>query len=298
MPKRRTRKKRYDRFVVIGIIVALIIIAVVLWGPLRTDDKTAGRKQGPKVSAPARADKKDGRPAPSRLAPGEPGQAARSVSIAILIDDLGRDMGQAKTILALPAPVALAVLPRLPHSGAIARKAKQAGREVLLHLPMEAQNSGKKRQAAGILRSDMTPMEFMATISDDIESVPGAIGVNNHEGSALTENREAMNFLMSSLRDRGLFFIDSLTSPQSVGIASAREFGVKTAKRDVFIDAEAGSSSSVRSQLEELVRLARKNGSAIGIGHPHPETLRELKQWLANREHGDIKIVPVSQLVK
>jgi polysaccharide deacetylase 2 family uncharacterized protein YibQ len=140
-------------------------------------------------------------------------------------------------------------------------------------------------------------MVFLNTVSDDMASVPGAVGVNNHEGSALTENMEAMKFLMAELKARNLFFLDSVTNPKSVAYATAIEFGMKASRRDVFLDNEGDNPSYIRGQLEMLVDIARKQGKAIGIGHPHPATLSELRKWLAETGAQGIEIVPVSRLL-
>jgi len=197
----------------------------------------------------------------------------------------------------LPAKMSFAVMPGLPQSRKIAMLARQNGSELLLHLPMEPINRNGKRAPIGTLRSDMTPMQFMATLSEDIESVPGARGVNNHEGSALTENKEAMKFLMAELKTRDLFFVDSRTNPKSVAYSTARDFGLKAAKRDVFLDNEIDNPEYIRERLEELLRIAKKNGSAIAIGHPHPVTIGELRKWLPTVEEQNVEIVPVSALL-
>jgi uncharacterized protein len=216
--------------------------------------------------------------------------------IAIVIDDLGQDVKQAREILSLPASVTVAIMPGLAQSQKIAELARKNDREVLLHLPMEYR-SKNGRPAPGMLRSDMTPMEFLNTVSDDVASVPGAVGINNHEGSALTENKEAMKFLMAELKARNLMFLDSLTSPKSVAYSTAREFGLKSARRDVFLDNDSDNPASIRKQLDELVDIARKNGKAIGIGHPHPATVIEIRKWLADADRQGVEIVPVSRLM-
>jgi polysaccharide deacetylase 2 family uncharacterized protein YibQ len=167
---------------------------------------------------------------------------------------------------------------------------------MLIHLPMESRGKNGK-PATGMLRSDMTPMEFLAVVSEDVASVPGAVGINNHEGSALTENKEAMKFLMAELKARNLLFLDSLTSAKSVAYPTAKEFGLKAAKRDVFLDNEADNPSYIRKQLDELADIARERGKAIGIGHPHPATISELRKWLAEADEQGIEIVPVSRLM-
>jgi polysaccharide deacetylase 2 family uncharacterized protein YibQ len=295
-PARRPKKgsDRYTRYVVAGIVLSLAVIALVLWGPLeklRTlggrDQAPRAKKEGPAIGKPAEQARKEGR-----------GTGEKTVFVAIVIDDLGQDLTPARELIALPAKVTFSVMPGLPQSKKIAELAIKNNREVLLHLPMEPRNGNGRRQPTGILRSDMTPMDFMSTIAEDIASVPGAIGVNNHEGSALTENREAMKFLMAELKARDLRFLDSLTSPKSVAYATAKEFGVKAAKRDVFLDNEGDNPSSIRKQFDELSRIAKERGKAIGIGHPHPATVSELRKWLAGAEDEGIEIVPFSYLVK
>jgi len=276
-PAKRPKKKgsRYDRIVVWGIVVAVVAIALLLWGPFPKAKK-------PTSSKPPVAEK----------------QREITAVVAIVIDDLGQDMKPAQDLIDLPDRITLGVLPRLPFSKKIAETARRSGREVLVHIPMEAKGRGGKRSSPGMLRSDMTPMEFIAAVNEDLDSVPGAAGTNNHEGSSLTENREAMTFLMSELKARGLFFLDSMTNPKSFAYSVAREFGLRSARRDVFLDNDGDNPAAIRKQLDVLARTAKQNGRAIGIGHPHPATIAELKKWLAKIDEEGIEIVPVSALVK
>jgi polysaccharide deacetylase 2 family uncharacterized protein YibQ len=107
-----------------------------------------------------------------------------------------------------------------------------------------------------------------------------------------------MTFLMSELKTRGLFFLDSMTSPKSSAYTVAKEFGLRAVRRDVFLDNDGNNHAAIRKQLDELARTAKQNGKAIGIGHPHPATIAELKKWLAKIEDQGIEVVPVSALVK
>jgi uncharacterized protein len=296
-----------DRWVVAGIIISLVVIALALWGPLRKFRAPAEKRPAShaKQEEPAVITKPPSRkPSAATGAPkGDAGPAllgsaapGKTVMVAIVIDDLGRDVKQAREILSLPANVTVAVMPGLAQSQKVAELARKNDREVLLHLPMEYR-SKNGTPAPGMLRSDMTPMEFLNTVSDDVASVPGAVGINNHEGSALTENKEAMKFLMAELKARNLMFLDSLTSPKSVAYSTAREFGLKSARRDVFLDNDSDNPASIRKQLDELVDIARKNGKAIGIGHPHPATVIEIRKWLADADRQGVEIVPVSRLM-
>lgn len=269
------KKFSYDRIVLWGIVISVAAVVLLLWGPFGKGKRPADRK--PPVSQKDRV---------------------ITAVVAVVIDDLGQDLQAAQEVLSLPERVTLAVMPRLPQSKKIAELARKDGREVLIHIPMEAKVRAEKRDAPGTLRLDMTPMEFIAAVNENLDSVPGAAGINNHEGSALTENRQAMTFLMSELKSRNLFFIDSMTNAKSAAFTVAKEFGLKAAKRDVFLDNDNDRPAKIRKQFAELTRMAKQNGRAIGIGHPHPATMAELKKWLATIDDEGIEVVPVSALVK
>jgi polysaccharide deacetylase 2 family uncharacterized protein YibQ len=304
---------KYDRWITIGIVLTLVAIALSLWGPLRRFRISEEGKPAQQVKKVEPAPKKQITPeklekkkTPEKRGPREAKQreevlivkpSEKTALVAIVIDDLGQDLKPAREIVSLPAKVTFAVMPGLPQSRKVAELAMQNNREVLLHLPMEYRSRNGK-PAPGMLRSDMTPMDFLNTISDDVASVPGAVGVNNHEGSSLTENKEAMKFLMAELKARDLLFLDSLTSPKSVAYATAKEFGVKAAKRDVFLDNESDNEEYIHGQLEELTRIAKEHGWAIGIGHPHPATISALRTWIAESNKQGITIVPLSRLIQ
>ena len=302
-PRRKSgRGRKSDRWLLIGIVVSVLIIALVLWGPFRKYRPTPGKQ--PQTRQAAKRESGHAQEQQARETPGATSLPAllgneageKTAFVAVVIDDLGMDLKQAQELVSLPAKITFAVMPGLPQSKKVAELAKQHHRELLLHLPMEYRGKNGK-PAPGMLRSDMTPMDFLATVSEDVASVPGAIGVNNHEGSALTENREAMQFLMAELKSRNLLFLDSFTSAKSVAYETARKFGIRSAKRDVFLDNESNNPESIRRQLDELSEIAHKNGKAIGIGHPHPATVSELKKWIAEAGSLGIEIVPVSKLM-
>ncbi len=313
--KKHPAKKRggshFDHWLIAGILISLVLIMAVLWRPLHKFHPLEEKKQTqkvrqqemapfakkspekPSVPQPKREPLKH-KPVPVLLGSASP---SKTVQIAIVIDDLGMDVKQARNILSLPAKITFSVMPGLAQSKNVAELAEQNSHEVLIHVPMEYRGKNGK-PAPGILRSNMTPMEFMNTVSSDVESVPGAVGINNHEGSALTENKEAMKFLMADLKARNLMFLDSLTSAKSVAYATAKEFGLRSGKRDVFLDNDFDNPASIRKQLDELVEIARKNGKAIGIGHPHPDTIIELRKWLSDAGNQGFEIVPVSRLMQ
>jgi polysaccharide deacetylase 2 family uncharacterized protein YibQ len=143
----------------------------------------------------------------------------------------------------------------------------------------------------------MNSQELAAHIEVALAAVPAAIGVNNHMGSRLTEDREAMRVVMHLLKQRNLFFLDSRTSQKSLAYHVARELGVRTAQRQVFLDTTP-EMAKIQQQLHYLVALAHEHGSAIGIGHPHPATVQTLWHTLPELRQAGIDIVPVSHLVK
>lgn len=309
--KRRTRGRRngYERLAWAGIIIALFAIGFALWGPVGTFDARDRKKAAQQAKRPGESPKKKTSGLPEikagvREIPKKDGavpgdrSTGKNALVAIVIDDLGQDLKPAREILSLPARITFSVMPGLPQSGAVARLAKRNNREVLLHLPMEHRNQNGKKTPPGMLRADMTPMDFLKTLTGDILSVPSAAGVNNHEGSLLTENKEAMKFLMAELKSRDLFFLDSLTTSKSAAFDTAREFGLRAAKRDVFLDNDGGNGTSIRNQLEELANVAKKHGRAIGIGHPYQATINELRKWLPTVSEQGIEIVPVSRLAR
>ncbi len=201
-------------------------------------------------------------------------------AIAICIDDLGEDLAGTDRAIALPREVALSFLPYAEATPFLAQEAQQKGHEVLAHVPMEA-----------LSRTDPGPMTLNTGAPDigkkllwNIARVPGLVGINNHEGSRFTEDAASLTPVMQLLAGRHLFFFDSRTVPDSQGIAVARRYGVMSAGRDIFLD-DILSEEAVRGELEALAAQARRNGTAIAIGHPHDVTLKILGEWLA-QNHG------------
>jgi polysaccharide deacetylase 2 family uncharacterized protein YibQ len=216
--------------------------------------------------------------------------------IAIIIDDLGYMSGPGRRTIALPAPVACAILPHTPYSHTIAEQAHAAGKEVLLHLPLQPTEE-RLAASVGAIRIDTTEAQLIRIVNSDLGSVPHVIGVNNHMGSLLTQHPGHMDWLMGTLKNRGnLFFVDSYTSESSVALHFAREHGVPAIRRDVFLDHEP-DIASISLAYERLKQIARKNGSAIGIGHPYPSTLSFLEVALPLAAAEGIEVVAVSELL-
>jgi polysaccharide deacetylase 2 family uncharacterized protein YibQ len=193
--------------------------------------------------------------------------------------------------------VAVAVLPHTAHAAALAREADDRGKEIVLHLPMQAAEPGHTL-GPGALELDHTRSEFSAVLAADLAAVPLARGVSNHMGSLLTRHPGHMRWLMEELRTRGpLFFVDSFTTPRSVGLQLAREQGVPALRRDVFLDTDQ-APESIERQWRRLIERARERGFAIGIGHPYPVTLDWLEHALPALGADGIELVPLRSLLE
>lgn len=215
--------------------------------------------------------------------------------MAIVIDDLGWRLPEGRQTLTLPPAVTLSVLPHTPHGARLATDAAARGHEIMLHLPMEARSG--KRLGPGGLTEDMARDELRATVFDALASLPAVAGVSNHMGSLLTTRAAPMQWLMEALREQpALYFVDSRTAGSTVAGTTARAFGIPSYTRDVFLDDDP-DPAVIRHQLARLLRVARTQGLALGIGHPYPSTLEVLAEWLpALAAHG-VRLIPVSQLI-
>ena len=207
--------------------------------------------------------------------------------VILIIDDLGYDKKSIDRILRIEQPINLAVLPHLPHSLYAARAAYRGGKDVILHLPMEPKySSGYTADDAGegVLLLGFSIDQMREELRRNIVAVPNIVGVNNHMGSKFMENEEPVKTVMQELKARDLYFVDSLTTPNSRGYRIARQLGVKTLKRDVFIDQRERGKEYTMEQLDHLVRIAEKNGIAVGIGHPYPQTIDALVEYMPKNE--------------
>lgn len=217
-------------------------------------------------------------------------------TISIIIDDLGNQRAVGERVLRLPAPVACAILPHTPHAAHLARGAHRVGKEVLLHLPMESVDA--RATGPGALSAGMPETQLRAILSADLASIPHVSGVNNHMGSLLTMQTQPMDQVMRVLRERGgLFFVDSRTHPRSVAARSAQVHRLPYLSRDVFLDNEQ-NVAAIERQFEELLRIAKRRGHAVAIGHPYPETLDVLERWLPILGLYRIEVVPLRRALK
>jgi polysaccharide deacetylase 2 family uncharacterized protein YibQ len=220
-------------------------------------------------------------------------------AIALIIDDLGNQRAPGRRAVFLPGPVACAFLPDGPFTRELAQQAYARDKEVMLHLPMQATGLLQNEQAASVLTLDMTHRQYLSTLERDLAAVPHVSGLNNHMGSLLTRHPGNMAWLMQALRDRGnnLFFIDSRTTSATVARRIAYEHGIPSSERNVFLDNEP-DVPAIRRQFRRLIAIARRDGTALAIGHPHPATIEVLNEELRRLGQSGVRLVPVAQLIE
>jgi len=215
--------------------------------------------------------------------------------VAIIIDDIGYDCLMGEAFLNLDTNITLSVFPHSPCRNQISRKAKIAGVEIMLHLPMEPVEYPTVDPGTGALLTAMTPEELIRQLERNLDSVPLIKGVNNHMGSRMTAMSAGMYQILSLVKKRNLFFVDSLTTEDSICRSCARLLQVPFAQRDVFID-HVQTPDFVRKQLRLLIRTAENYGEAIGIGHPHNVTYDVLREMLPELKK-KVRLVPASEVV-
>lgn len=229
-------------------------------------------------------------PAERRAIPPLIGEA----KVALVIDDLGRRVADVTELEALGVPLSYGVLPFESRTSQVIAELRRHDAEFLVHLPMEARNGANP--GPGALARTMTRAELAQATRWALDAVTGAAGVNNHMGSAVMSDRETLAPVLEILAERGLFFLDSRTAPDTVGYRSALELGIPAAERQVFLDPEAGEET-VREQFHRLLGLAGKNGAAIAIGHPHAATIAVLSEEVPRALRAGYEFVPVSYLL-
>lgn len=218
-------------------------------------------------------------------------------AVAIIVDDMGSSLSELRSLMSIGYPLTFSVIPVLPHAREVARGAVQGGYEVMLHLPMEPEGYPDRRIEPGALLLSLPDDEILSRMERLASVIPEAVGANNHMGSRFTADQGKMEVVLGDLKTRGLFFVDSVTTPKSVGYQTARRLGVRSARRQIFIDNDL-DEVSLRRQLERLAATARRHGQAIAICHPHPETIRVLSLVMPELAREGIDFVPVSRLVE
>lgn len=219
---------------------------------------------------------------------------AEAGKLAIVIDDIGYRAKEDSAIYALPKEVTVAIIPVAPYATARANKAFEQKRDILIHLPMEPQV--RQSIEAGALMVGMNASQIANLIKNAQMQVPNAIGLNNHMGSKATTDKTTMQYLMQSLAQQNLSFLDSKTAGNSVAYKTAKEYGIKALERHLFLD-DSDEFSDVQKQFNAAIQYARKHGVAIIIGHPRKNSVAVLEKGLENLP-SDIELVSLSHLWK
>jgi len=283
-----------------GLIVVLLVAVVGLdqWQSRRGAASLFGLpwSSSPAPATPSRAPAapKPRDPLPAPPAPPVPVSAPR---VAVIVDDLGARRDVFDPLRDIRRPLTVAILPGLPLSGWTAREAAQAGMEVILDLPMEPYRFPEVDPGPGALLMAMGPQELQAQVGAHLASVPGAVGVTNHMGSRMTEDRARMRTVLEVLAGRRLFLVDGLASNLSVAYDEAKALGVRAGRRQIVVDHAAGEAGD-RVRWDEVAWWAERRGEVIVIAHGHPLTARLLREYVPRWEARGMRLVPVSQLAR
>ena len=221
-------------------------------------------------------------------------QLKPAAKLAIIIDDIGYKLEEGSQAVNMEEAVTISIIPFSPYDKSLARLAHQNNKEVMLHAPMMPMHTQSWEWG---LNSAMNKTELVSAFTEMLAHVPHTIGVNNHGGSLFTQDKMRMTWLMNTLKQHNLFFIDSRTTADSTGIEVAIETGIPYSKRDLFLDNEL-TETAVRNQLDRLVEIATERGSAIAIGHPHKVTLDTLQKYFLTFKQNNIELVSASKLLR
>lgn len=293
------------------VLIGIIGMPLVLWLSAPSRDASEGRATPPSyesttpqplqrarteqtiaVDAPdtAEVDLDAAVPTPAET----PLPASTRPSITLIIDDIGYNAALGERAIALPGDITYAVLPHTPNGKQLAELAHQRGKEIMLHAPMS--NQANMELGPGALTSELSKEEFTRTLSAAIDAVPYLQGVNNHMGSALTEQEIPMLWVMETLKQKGLYFVDSYTTAQSVAGRVAKENAIPTITRNVFLD-NIQEHEAIDTEFKKLVAQARNKGLAVGIGHPYAATIDYLEVALPLLEQQGIDLVFASKMI-
>jgi len=211
----------------------------------------------------------------------------QAADMLLILDDIGNNGALGDRALQLKGPINLAFLPHTPHATRLAKEAHQLGHGVMLHAPMANQDG--KSLGKGGLYPDMSKDELQQELKRSLANIPQVQGVNNHMGSLLTEKADAMSWVMEVVQQQGLYFIDSLTSSNSVAYQQAQALGIPAMKRHVFLDNDTDEQALLK-QFSKAMRVAKKQGKVVLIGHPYPETLAFLEKNLSLLDEHNIQL--------
>lgn len=225
-----------------------------------------------------------------------PSRGSKKTNVAIIIDDMGYSLEDLKKIISLKKPVTVSILPFSPYAKETAVIAHENGLEVMLHLPLESVNSKNHKNSGGYILSGMSQEEIQGILEEDLQ-IPYIKGVNNHQGSKITTNETLMRIILERLKEQNLYFIDSLTTSDSIAFRLAQEMGIPSARRYIFLDSTV-EEEHIEGMMEDLFVKAQQRNNTVVICHPFQETLRVLKEKIHFIEENNLELVFASQIVR
>lgn len=304
-----TRQKKRTRGGFRGVLLVFFGVALGVSTTLfvrgcsrRGEPPAPGARPAPPRSAPHPTPPAAARPAPALPSDFEPADRRRGGVVAVVVDDVGYDERALETLARWDAPFAVAVIPSAPFASRAVSLAREKGWDLLVHLPMEPHSGPSEAEAIGAKDDDDA---IRVRVLAALAKTPGAIGINNHQGSKATADTRVVRAVLGVVKERGLFFLDSRTTNASVAGVEAAAMRVPFLARDVFLDdaaaetsAKGGVPEALDAAWERVLALAAKKGQAIVIGHPRRETLAFLSERLEllGKKEGP-KTVRVSELV-
>lgn len=217
------------------------------------------------------------------------------IAVAIIIDDIGYNYAQGLKAMQLPGNITYAIIPHSPKATFFAQQAEKHQKETMLHAPMSTINHLPIGDYG--LNESMSEGQFKSTLQSALSSLPNVKGLNNHMGSLLTQKNQPMAWVMEALKERQLYFVDSRTSAKSVAWDMAQQQGIPALKRDIFLDHEP-NKPFIHRQFQQLILIAKRQGYAVAIAHPHPETIAYLEENLSVLASHNIRLVTASTLAK
>lgn len=293
------------RALLLRLLAALLVVLVVALAGLWLLRPTVPPRLSDRPAVPPAARIPVARPAepvlpaappPANRGPTPPAAVAKVAEAVIIMDDLGRELRPARELLAIELAVTFSVLPNEPHAREVAELARQGGREVMIHLPMEPNNYPRANPGSDALMVALPAEELHRLMRAYRERVPYAVGANNHMGSRFTAERQGLAVVLEELRQAGFFFVDSRTTAASVGLALAQELGVPAFGRDIFLDNQA-TLAAVTAEVERLIDMARQHGRAVAICHPYPATLQALRRLQGRFAARGVEVVQASRFL-
>ena len=307
-PPRRSAAPAWRRWALLLVVVGLFLGGLwvarrgerPLWPPWGTPPEAPAGAPGEAGKAPVGEGRARERREEAARPPGPDGELAPegperpAGHVALVIDDLGRGIDELAALEALSVPLSYSVLPFEEHTAEVVARLRAGGVEILLHLPMQPGDGHDP--GPGALLAGMGEDGLAGATRAALARVPGAVGVNNHMGSSFTADPASMELVLRVLQQEGLFFLDSRTSPGTVGYSLARSLGLPAAQRDVFLDDDP-QPDAVREQFRRLLDRSRQQGAAIAIAHPHPSTRAVLREEVPRAQAEGFTFVPVSFLL-